>query len=241
MYATIGLIFENLGSETNRELSKLPLTSISYLDFRTVLMRKQKLMHDFEEKRIGGFRKITLFDSFYVCVCVLIILGMIKNAEPPKNNPLVSPQPVKASEETILPVNYLLPTPMLARQETWEDFLNAAQEIAPIYNYPVKVVIAQAALESARGKSKYARERNNYFGLNAVDANPDQAYWYENARQSIIDYMITIRANFPEAWANRHNPEELVRLLKENSFGTMYASDPHYVSKVMSMKEWREY
>lgn len=128
--------------------------------------------------------------------------------------------------------------PYVAPSERWASFITSAKKIAEIYNYPANVVIAQAALESGHGTSEYAVLRNNYIGIGAFDSNPDDAFWFENQEQCLIEYMRTIRRNFPDAWDSRDNPEKLLRLLKDNSRGNYYASDPDYIAKVMSQPEW---
>ena len=102
------------------------------------------------------------------------------------------------------------------------------------------MVIAQAAVESHRGDSYFARMRNNYLGIGAFDTNPDNAYQFENVEQCVISYMELVRKNFPEAWDSRDDPEKLLTLLKYNSNGTMYATDPDYISKVMNQPEWNQ-
>lgn len=127
------------------------------------------------------------------------------------------------------------PSLTLQDQTNWNSFIRAAYEVAPIYEYPVNVILSQAALESARGTSKYARERFNYFGIGAFDHNPDMAFSYENQKQVIIEYMRLIKAYYPEAYAQRKNPDAMIELIKEGG----YASDPNYVAKVKGMREWR--
>lgn len=178
-------------------------------------------------------------DFAYIFFCSLIVAGLLDKAVPQSvkviltDNRLISPisrLQVHAQEAT--------PTPEPVKvAENWDDFIKSAMKIAPIYNYPVKVLLAQAALESARGTSHYATTRNNYFGMNAVDWNPDLAYTYENQEQAIIDYILTIRSNFPDAWAVRDNPEEMIVRIKAGN----YATDPDYIAKVMNMNEWRLY
>lgn len=121
----------------------------------------------------------------------------------------------------------------------WEEFVAASYKVSKIYNYPVNVVLAQGALESGRGTSRYAIERNNFLGIGAYDSHPDLALAFENPEQCVIEYMRIIRTNFPEAWEKRENPDELLSLLKKNSNGRVYATDPDYISKVKSMDEWR--
>lgn len=132
------------------------------------------------------------------------------------------------------------PSPLIVPGDNWDEFVAAVDKVAPIYSFPKNVVLAQAALESARGSSRYAVERNNFLGINAVDSNPNLAYTFENPEQCVVEYMRIIRKNFPEAWANRDNPEALLKHLKINKQGMMYATDPMYVNKVMSMKEWNQ-
>lgn len=125
--------------------------------------------------------------------------------------------------------------------EGWDEFVIAVEKVAPIYNFPKNVVLAQGALESARGTSTFAQERNNYLGIGAFDSNPDNAFSFENAEQCVIAYMVMLQRNFPDAWEQRENPEALLKALKVNSKGNYYASDPNYVNKVMSMNEWKQY
>src|SRR5690606_2565772 len=100
----------------------------------------------------------------------------------------------------------ITPTPIKVA-ENWDEFIPSANKIAPIYNFPIKVLVSQAAIESNRGLSEYARVRNNYFGMCAYDWNPDEACWYENQEQGMIAYILNIREMFPEAWENRNDPE----------------------------------
>lgn len=121
----------------------------------------------------------------------------------------------------------------------WGEFVHAVNVVAPMYGYPKNVVLAQGAVESERGKSRFSNDRNNFLGIGAFDSDPEKAFHYENAEQCVIEYMRVIKKNFPEAWAKRDNPEELLKALKVNSQKKMYATDPDYVQKVMSVKEWK--
>jgi flagellum-specific peptidoglycan hydrolase FlgJ len=119
----------------------------------------------------------------------------------------------------------------------WELFKMQAKIISKVYDYPVNVLLAQAALESSHGTSQIAVDKNNWFGMNANDEDPyDDAFTYDNAIQSMIDYMQRIRKYYPDAYEARHNPEQMIELIKEDG----YATDPEYVSKVMSMQEWQD-
>ncbi len=131
-----------------------------------------------------------------------------------------------------------LPTPLATTK--WEEFKRAAREIAKIYNYPANVIIAQCALESARGTSNFAIERNNFCGIGAVDWDPGQAFKFENAQDCVIEYIRLVRRNFPEAYMNKEDPNKVLYYLKHNSDGVVYATDPDYITKVMSQPEWSE-
>jgi len=120
----------------------------------------------------------------------------------------------------------------------WGDFVKAVDTIAPMYGYPKNVILAQAALESGRGTSNNVNRKNNYLGIGAFDTNPENAYSFDNPERCVIEYMRIIEKNFPEAWAQRDNPEALLKALKVNSKGRVYDTDKNYVEKVMNQKEW---
>lgn len=132
----------------------------------------------------------------------------------------------------------IIPTP--TGTDNWDNFKQTASYIAKIYNYPLNLLLAQAALESGHGTSNFAVNRNNYFGIGAYDWQPDQAFLYDNPAQSIIDYIYVVKDNFPEAWNNRNDAATMLNLLENNSDGNQYASDPDYISKVMSEPEWNQ-
>lgn len=132
-----------------------------------------------------------------------------------------------------------LPPDPIAKTK-WEEFTIAARKVSKIYNFPVNVVLAQGALESAHGRSNFCQKRNNCLGIGAYDSNPDNAFVYENMEQSVVEYMRLIRQNFPEAWAQRQNPDMVIFRLKYNSKHNFYASDSEYVGKVKAMPEWKE-
>lgn len=140
--------------------------------------------------------------------------------------PIVSPLPKEKAEVTLTP----------EQEQDWEAMKRMARKLAPLYDYPVNVVISQMALESARGTSHYCQTRNNCFGIGAYDSNPDQAFWFENKEQGIIEYMRLIKAYYSDAYASRQNPDEMIRLIKANG----YATDPNYVQKITSLPEWTE-
>lgn len=116
----------------------------------------------------------------------------------------------------------------LEQEQNWEAMKRMARKLSPLFDYPAEVMIAQMALESARGTSKYCVERNNCFGMNAVDHDPDQAFWYDSKEEAMIDYMMRIKKHYKKAYAVRSNPVQMVIEIKNGG----YATDPNYVEKV---------
>lgn len=124
------------------------------------------------------------------------------------------------------------------KAEDWQQFIRMAQAIAPIYDYPVKVLVAQAALESARGTSRWAVERNNFFGYRCYDNREyEMCSWFTSPYEGMIEYIRLIRDKYPEAYALRKDPDAMIKAIKAGG----YATDPLYVTKVMSMPEWSKY
>lgn len=74
-----------------------------------------------------------------------------------------------------------------------EVFIKASQQtgLSPIY------IFAHAACESSYGKSNLALDRGNYFGINAVDTNPNAAYAMgNNLEEGIIAGAMWIKTNY---------------------------------------------
>lgn len=120
---------------------------------------------------------------------------------------------------------------------TWSQFVILADEISKLYKFPSQITICQAALETGRGTSLMARLKNNYFGYMAYDKDPGQAKKYDLAFDSIIDYLELITKT------SRYSPVlkcktalEKIQMIKKCG----YATDPLYVEKITSMKEWHE-
>ena len=61
-----------------------------------------------------------------------------------------------------------------------------------------RYILAHAAVESAWGTSKYAKQYHNYFGIGAFDSNPDNAknYNHSTLRDGIINGAIWIAKNY---------------------------------------------
>jgi len=122
------------------------------------------------------------------------------------------------------------------KAEDWKQFTLMAKAVAPIMDYPVNVLLSQAALESARGTSRWATERNNYFGYTCYDNREfESCSWFASPYESMLEYMRLIKNKYPKAYAARHNPDLMIQEIKNRG----YATDPNYVTKVKSMPEWK--
>lgn len=113
--------------------------------------------------------------------------------------------------------------------DTYHDI---AVQLSSEYGIPWEAVMAQGILESASGTSKYARERNNFFGLNAVDSNPDLAYSYSSPQAGWKGYYEFIKNNprYAKAGAFNYPSDPYGYIAAVKSAG--YATDPNYVEKV---------
>jgi len=122
---------------------------------------------------------------------------------------------------------------------SWDSFKKVASEIAGQENYPVNVLLGQAALETARGTSTFAKQRNNYFGMKAYDSNPDNATKYNSPEQSIKDYINLIKntPRYAGAYQQYLKDKNSLKLL-QGIRAAGYATDPNYVKKVASMPEF---
>lgn len=77
-----------------------------------------------------------------------------------------------------------------------QTFIDASKYtgLDPVY------ILAHAALESAWGTSDMAISKHNYFGIGAVDHDPDNSYIMGNDQyQGIVDGAIWIRENYYDA------------------------------------------
>ncbi len=69
-------------------------------------------------------------------------------------------------------------------QDVWQAIVDAENT----YDLNALFILAHADVESAHGTSYYATTRNNLFGFNAVDSDPDLASTYASQSVSVHDY-----------------------------------------------------
>lgn len=87
-----------------------------------------------------------------------------------------------------------------------------------------------AANESAWGNSNLALTKNNLFGLNAVDSNPNDAYSYSDINSCIKDFTETYMS---KGYLNPKDWRYFGGFLgdKASGIGVKYASDPYWGEK----------
>ena len=111
-----------------------------------------------------------------------------------------------------------------------EDVL-LAQKVHDVYGIPVSVTLGQFSLESHYGERTSGT--NNYFGVRDKNGYKN----YSNKEQSFMDYGKVISASRYDARKSATTTREYLQAIKDGG----YASDPHYVSKVMSIIKKRNY
>lgn len=192
------------------------------------------------QNKYRGLKKAVWRDIVYFTIVIGIVSSMGYKLQQ-ADQTILSPIPVARAQATMnwftIPEQKqdVWNTPPSAG---WDGFKDAARQLAPLYDYPLSVLLSQAALESNRGNSDFARNRHNWFGIGAYDNDPNLAFHYDNDAQCIIEYMRLVKQNFPEAYAARHNPDQMVHLLESNNDGIQYATDPAYVAKLEALPEW---
>lgn len=134
-----------------------------------------------------------------------------------------------------LPVSELIYGDFDCRGDRMTVFIDEWHEIAAgltvEYGIPWEAVVAQGILESAAGTSKFAVERNNFFGIAAFDSNPDMAYYYDTPEEGWKGYFENI-VHTPTycltgvfSGDNITDPYAYLRTIKAAG----YATDPDYV------------
>lgn len=101
-------------------------------------------------------------------------------------------------------------------------FIKASKKtgLNPIY------LFAHAACESSYGNSYLAKTRGNYFGINAVDSNPDRAsHMGDDIEDGIISGAVWIKENY---YDNGYTTLESMRQAG-------YASDPNWAINISSV------
>lgn len=117
-----------------------------------------------------------------------------------------------------------------------DQYHDIAVSLSTEHQIPWEAVTAQGLLESASGTSALAIDKNNFFGLNAVDSDAyNQAYSYNSAAEGWKGYFTFIEENsrYRKAGAFDHagDPYGYITALKNAG----YATDPNYIAKVSTL------
>lgn len=97
------------------------------------------------------------------------------------------------------------------------------------YGCNAALIYSIAINESGWGTSGYAMNRNNLFGLNAFDSDPDQAFYFPSINDSIAFMMGDFLANYMDVHYNYYFSMSLGN--KGGGFVTKYASDMYWAEK----------
>lgn len=122
-----------------------------------------------------------------------------------------------------------------------KDFVNKMLQYATISANLLKTtpgtILAQWALESAWGTSNFAKTRNNFAGINAIDRDPGRATYFKTPADFATEYAKFIGVNPDGSYRNTRYMRsgilgksglDYYSILKRNG----YATDPYYVSKL---------
>lgn len=111
--------------------------------------------------------------------------------------------------------------------------------------------LAFACLESGYGVSTYALKRNNLFGINAVDSNPNKATYFSSVRVNINQHANT---HLSRGYGDAKGDWKYFGLIpgnKDTGVNVKYASDPWHGEKIsgiaykmdksLGSKDYRKY
>ncbi len=101
-----------------------------------------------------------------------------------------------------------------------------------LYGINAALVYGIGINESNFGESGYARLRNNLFGINAVDSDPDKASVYSSVEESIKQMFWYTMESYSDWKDSRFYGNHLGN--KGSGFNVSYASDPYWGMKAAS-------
>lgn len=101
------------------------------------------------------------------------------------------------------------------------------------YGVNALLVYAMACLESAYGTSDIAQDKNNLFGWNAVDSNPDDASYFETVDKGILEHMGINLRGYLDINDYRFFGTHLGN--KGSGINLKYAADPYWGYKIAAI------
>ncbi len=112
---------------------------------------------------------------------------------------------------------------------TGQDFINNQNA----YGVNAALTFAMACLESGYGTSRYATERNNLFGWNAFDSDPNNAAYFSSISQGIYEHMAINLRGYIDITDFRFFGMHLGN--KGSGLNVKYAGDPYWGYKIASI------
>ena len=112
---------------------------------------------------------------------------------------------------------------------TGQTFIDAQNK----YGINALLLFAMAAHESANGTSGYATKRNNLFGWNAVDADPNQATSFSSVAMCVNQQAGVNLRGFVDVTDGRFFSSSLGN--KGSGLNVKYASDPYWGMEIASI------
>ena len=112
---------------------------------------------------------------------------------------------------------------------TGQTFIDAQNK----YGINALLLFAMAAHESANGTSGYATKRNNLFGWNAVDADPNQATSFSSVAMCVNEQAGVNLRGFVDVTDGRFFSSSLGN--KGSGLNVKYASDPYWGMEIASI------
>ncbi len=110
---------------------------------------------------------------------------------------------------------------------------NALLNTQNLYGINASLMLGVAINESGWGMSYYALDRNNLFGLNATDQNPNNAYRFDSVEDCLYYFASkTISAGYLDGSDSRYRGPHLGD--KQSGINVSYSSDPYWGEKAAS-------
>ena len=106
---------------------------------------------------------------------------------------------------------------------------NAIYEAENTYNINGLYMIGLICLESGYGKSKYATQRNNLVGWNAVDSNPNKASYFNTKSECILYVAKYMQKHYLTEGGKYFNG------YSGRDVDVRYASDPLHADKIINI------
>ncbi len=106
-------------------------------------------------------------------------------------------------------------------------------EAQETYGVNALLLYAMACQESAWGTSGYALNRNNLFGWNAFDSDPDRASYFDSVKDCVIQMAGANLRGYLDITDARYFSSSLGN--KGSGFNLMYASDPYWGMSIASI------